>query len=412
MSNFIDSASAGAALGGTIGSVVPGIGNVAGTVGGAVIGGVSSLISPNHEKATSPSAELDGTYINLGKVGNKKQSRAMDSEARLAALQQYYAQQNNQQDMQNTYNLTRDTAQLEAEGKRNAGLSLAGDGTSVGASSAPSIESPSLPSAPSADDSPSEMDTANYIRDVSSLLSTIGVNKSQERVNNANAQGAEIDNQTKEAKNLAELEQLYQSNKISRVEYKRRKGMLQVENATTEDKIEQEHQATLRSQYEAKIAAIKVDEEEINKDILSISKQMNEQQLKQLQFIVEHQQERYDAEMREIASRIDLNSKQGEAAVASAAASLSTKTYNDVLSACEKAKLPYADKIARAIAQSAVNQCNTSYWEAKHEKLNYASDKDTKSSWSYNIGQHGRNLLGGWLPFSSNYNFNGNKHKP
>ena len=39
-------------------------------------------------------------------------------------------------------------------------------------------------------------------------------------------------------------------------------------------------------------------------------------------------------------------------------------------------------------------------------ELEYNSNKDTYGSWSYNIGQHGRNLLGGWFPFSSNYSFN------
>ena len=131
MSSILGNAAAGASAGGAIGSLFPGAGNVIGAgVGagvGALTGVVSKVFNPNKENSLAPSSLLDDTYVNLGRLGNKKQTRAMDSEARLAALQQYYARQNNQQDMQNTYALTRDSALLEAQGKRNAGLSLAGD---------------------------------------------------------------------------------------------------------------------------------------------------------------------------------------------------------------------------------------------------------------------------------------------
>ena len=136
------------------------LGGAASTIGslgvGALVNGIGSIFS--HEKATPASDLLSNQYVNLGKVGNKKQSRAMESQARLAALQQYYAEKNNQQDLQNQLFMTRSAAELEAAGKRNAGLSTAGDfnGESV---SSPTISSPSLPSAPMADDAPSLIDS-------------------------------------------------------------------------------------------------------------------------------------------------------------------------------------------------------------------------------------------------------------
>lgn len=407
MSSILGNAAAGASAGGAIGSLFPGAGNVIGAgVGagvGALTGVVSKVFNPYKEKSLAPSFLLDDTYVNLGRLGNKKQTRAMDSESRLAALQQYYARQNNQQDMQNTYALTRDSALLEAQGKRNAGLSLAGDG-STSIASIPDISSPSLPSPPLADDSTSEIQGLNFLKDVSSLLSQFDVNKSTSRKNNAEATTAEIDNQTEVDKRLAELEKLRADGDISRAEYHRRKNQLYLEQSTVDDKIEQEHQATLTAQYQAKINAIKVDEEDLQKQMMGITKQMNEEQLKQLQFVTQHQQERFDKEMQEIASRIDLNSKQGEAALASAASAYADKAYKETLNTLEKAKVPFAHEIASATAKTIKNNCNTAYWQAKSEKLNYVTDKQTKDSWSWPVGQHARNLFGGWLPFGASYN--------
>ena len=406
MSSVLGDGAAGAAVGGAIGSAIPGVGNLIGAGVGAGVGmlgsAFSKLFNPNKEHASAPSAVLDDTYINLGQTGNKKQTRAMDSEARLAALQQYYARQNNQLDMQNTYALTRDSALLEAQGKRNAGLSLAGDG-STSVASAPDISSPSLPSAPVADDSTSEIQGLGFLKDVSSLLSQIDVNKSASRKNNAEATTAEIDNQTENDKRLAELEKLRADGDISRAEYHRRKNQLYIEQSTAEDKIEQEHQATLTAQYQAKINAIKVDEEDLQKQMMGITKQMNEEQLKQLQFVTQHQQERFDKEMQEIASRIDLNSKQGEVALATAASAYADKAYKETLNTLEKAKVPFAREIASATAKTIKNNCNSAYWQAKSDQFNYANDKAWKNTWSYGGGQHARNLFGGWLPFGASY---------
>lgn len=407
MSTILQDGAAGAAVGSAIGSAVPGVGTlVGGAVGagvGAVGSGLTKLFNPNKEKATGPSDLLADKYVNLGKLGNKKQTRAMDSEARLAALQQYYAQQNNQQDMQNTYALTRDSALLEAQGKRNAGLSLAGDG-STSIASTPDISSPSLPSAPMADDSTSDFQGLSFLKDVSSLLSQIDVNKSASRKNNAEAETSEIDNLSENDRRMAELEKMRADGDISRAEYHRRKNQLFVEQQTAQDKIEQEHQATLTAQYQAKINAIKVDEEDLQKQMMGITKQMNEEQLKQLQFVTQHQQERFDKEMQEISSRIDLNSKQGESALASAVSAYADKAYKDTLNTLEKAKVPFAREIASATAKTIKNNCNTAYWEAKSAKFNYANDSGWKDTWSYGAGQHARNLFGGWLPLSGSYN--------
>lgn len=108
--------------------------------------------------------------------------------------------------------------------------------------------------------------------------------------------------------------------------------------------------------------------------------------------------------MHEIASRIDLNSKQGEVALASAADSYADKAYKETLNSLEKAKVPFAREIASATAKTIKNNCNTAFWEAKSAKFNYANDSGWKNTWSYGAGEHARNLFGGWLPFGASYN--------
>lgn len=92
MSSILGNAAAGASAGGAIGSLFPGAGNAIGAGIGAGVGALTGLankvFNPDKEGAIGPSGLLADKYVNLGRLGNKKQTRAMDSEARLAALQQ------------------------------------------------------------------------------------------------------------------------------------------------------------------------------------------------------------------------------------------------------------------------------------------------------------------------------------
>jgi hypothetical protein len=330
------------------------IGGAAGAIGslgvGALVNGIGSLFS--HEKATSPSDLLSKQYVNLGRVGNKKQSRAMESQARLAALQQYYAEKNNQQDLQNQMFMTRSAAELEAAGKRSAGLSTAGDfnGESV---SSPTISSPGLPSAPMADDSPSLLDSLGFMRDVSSLISTIKLNNSSARKNDSESDLNEIDQLTRYDENIARLDGLLQSNKISRVEYKRRKNDLLFERKSLQDRLTKEHEEAEQSKIET---AIKQKQDEYaahQNEAIQIANKLSKEQLKQAEFITAHQLERYNIEIKEAMSRIDLNKASASAAYASAALAASQKLYTDTLQKLEAAKVPHAQKLAKAVYDAA-----------------------------------------------------------
>lgn len=317
---------------------------------GALVNGIGSIFS--HEKATPASDLLSGQYVNLGKVGNKKQSRAMESQARLAALQQYYAEKNNQQDLQNQLFMTRSAAELEAAGKRAAGLSTAGDfnGESV---SSPSISSPSLPSAPMADDSPSLMDNLSFMRDVSSLMSTIKLNDSSARKNDSESDLNEVDQLTRYDENIARLDGLLQSNKISRVEYKRRKNDLLFERKSLQDRLTKEHEEAEQSKIETSIKDKQNEFAAYQNEAIQIANKLSKEQLKQAEFITQHQLERYNVEIKEAMSRIDLNKASASAAYSSAALNASQKLYTETLQKLEAAKVPFAQKLAKSIYDAA-----------------------------------------------------------
>lgn len=330
------------------------LGGAAGAIGslgvGALVNGIGSIFS--HEKATPASDLLSNQYVSLGKVGNKKQSRAMESQARLAALQQYYAEKNNQQDLQNQLFMTRSAAELEAAGKRSAGLSTAGDfnGESV---SSPTISSPSLPSAPMADDSPSLIDSLGFMRDVSSLMSTIKLNDSSARKNDTESDLNEIDQLTRYDENIARLDGLLQSNKISRVEYKRRKNDLLFERKSLQDRLTKEHEEAEQSKIETSIKDKQNEFAAHQNEAIQIANNLSREQLKQAEFITQHQLERYNLEIKEAMSRIDLNKASASAAYSSAALNASQKLYTETLQKLEAAKVPHAQKLAKAIYDAA-----------------------------------------------------------
>lgn len=332
-------------------NIVGGAASALGSFGvGALVNGIGSIFS--HEKATPASDLLSTQYVNLGKVGNKKQSRAMESQARLAALQQYYAEKNNEQDLQNQMFLTRSAAELEAAGKRAAGLSTAGDfnGESV---SSPTISSPSLPSAPLADDTPSPMDNLNFIKDVSALMSQTKVNDSTARKNDSESDLNETDQLTRYDENLARLDSMLQQNKISRVEYKRRKNDLEYERNSLQDRLTKEHQQAEQSKIETDIKTKQSEYATYQNEAIQIANNLSKEQLKQAQFITEHQLERYNLEIKEAMSRIDLNKASASAAYSSAALNASQKLYTDTLQQLEAAKVPHAQKLAKAIYDAA-----------------------------------------------------------
>ena len=185
-------------------------------------------------------------------------------------------------------------------------------------------------------------------------------------------------------KEIAEVYKLQKDGAISDAEANTRLENLNRLRSTTGDYIEQQHQATQQQQLETQRKQFEVKQEQIKADILSVTKQLTDEQLKQAKFITDHQFEQYQLQLKETLSRIKLNSANAQAAIASAAASAAQAMYTRVQTQLEKAKIPYADKLAKSIADNAENAAKASAFDlvgherdAKYQK--YAMEAEDNS---------------------------------
>lgn len=223
-------------------------------------------------------------------------------------------------------------------------------------------------------------------------------------------QSQDIKNTFEIDRQIEEVEQLHKQNKISDAEYNTRIENLNRLKDTHDSFVTQETEKAKQSEIQTQISDIQRQQEAIKIEILGVTKSMSEEQLKQAKFVTEHQLERFIKDMQEQDSRIAANKASATASYASAAASRAQALYTGTLNELEKAKIPYADRIARATAKSAENAALSSYYQfrtnkagAEHVEFETKRDKEFHSgdSYSYYAGEVMRNLLAGWLPFSS-----------
>lgn len=223
-------------------------------------------------------------------------------------------------------------------------------------------------------------------------------------------QSQDIKNAFEIDRQIEEVEQLHKQNKISDAEFNTRIENLKRLQDTHDSFVTQETEKAKQSEIQTKITDIQRQQEAIKADILGVTKSMTEEQLKQAKFVTDHQLERFVKDMQEQDSRIAANKASASASYASAAASRAQALYTGTLNELEKAKIPYADRIAKAAAKSAENAALSSYYQfrtnkagAEHAEFETKRDKEFHSgdSYSYYAGEVMRNLLAGWLPFSS-----------
>ena len=178
---------------------------------------------------------------------------------------------------------------------------------------------------------------------------------------------------------------------------------------THESFVTQNQEAAKQSEIDTRIKTLQEDNQKIQNDIANIVKQCNEEQRKQLVFITEHQLEKYLKDMEEQNSRIKANNASASASFASAAASRAQALYTGVLSQLEKAKVPYANQIAAATRDAAVNSAKLTHEQMRGQKL---ANKDNVNSSGYDengrvtdptkvatkwLGDNLRNALGGLM---------------
>lgn len=234
-------------------------------------------------------------------------------------------------------------------------------------------------------------------------------------------QGQDIKNSFEIQRQIEEVEQLHKQNKISDADYQTRIEQLRRALDTHDAYVTEQTEQAKQAEIQTKVADIQRQQEVVKTEILQVTKQLNEEQLKQAQFVTEHQLERFVKDMEEQDSRIASNKASAASSYASAAASRAQALYYTTLNKLESAKVPYADKIARSAATTAYNSAITSYWQRSNAKTDYNRNKfdferdkefHSGNSYSYYAGEVMRNLISGWFPFSGSASVSASKKVP
>lgn len=311
-----------------------------------------------------------------------------------------------------------DAALLQKQGMLKAGYNTAfGSNGSVMNAGSPSSSNVSLGSAES-NKMPNSFQT---LLDAKNSESSTMVAEAQSGLLRSQQQSQDIKNAFEIDRQIEEVENLHKANKISDAEYNIRMENLKRALDTHDAYVTEQQEHAKQAEIQTKIADIQREQENVKTEILKVTKSLNDEQLKQAKFVTEHQFERFVKDMEEQSSRIAANKASAAASYASAAASRAQAMYTDTLNALEKAKVPYADKLARAAATSAQNAAMTSYYQLNSSKVDYnrnkfefERDKEFHSgdSYSYYAGEVMRNFVSGWFPFSGSANFSTSKKIP
>lgn len=368
----------------------------------SVLGGIGKAIGGT---VLGIGADAAGGAIkyNLQKKLNKQQ---FEHQKLLNAQQQQYARENADVQYERQRDFTSDSWLLNKAGMRNAGINTSFvDGSSNPTASVDAAASPSAGSA--AGGSAPDFNFANS--------ASVGV-QSLTQLETANAQNALLKAEThnQEIKNAFEIQHQkdqvqkdFDEHKINEVTYNERMESLSRLEDTHESYVKQEDEKAKQAEFDTKIKEIQVKQEETKNEILGITKQLNEEQLKQAKFITEHQLEQYISDCAEQASRIRANDASAAASFASAAASRAQAMLTNIQAQLERAKVPYADKLAKSIATTAKNSAETSYYTLYRSELDYGQAKkdydytnNNRHTSSFEFGQTMRNALEGWLPFA------------
>lgn len=338
---------------GFFGSLLGGIANIGSAVTGlgAISDGISSLFGGDTSSTTQ---------------AKKLAKQQFQMQQQLNQQQNDFAKENALLDYQRQRELTRDNASLQQEGKIQAGINPStGDGSTAAAASVNPVAAPSAGSAPTIDVAALTNASIQRAQMFNALLSnTADVERVKE-----DTRGKRIQNDRDELSFLDQLDKLHNEKLISDEEYEKRKRENRIGNATEQDTIKQTQEAAKQAEIETRIKALQEDNQKIQNDIANIVKQCNDEQLKQMKFITEHQLEKYNKEMAEIASRIKANNASAAASFAAAAASRAQALYTSIQSQLEKAKIPFAGPLAKATFDAANNSVKLAREQVRTQKL-------------------------------------------
>lgn len=327
----------------TIGSAVSGI--------GAIKDGVSSLFGGD-TSSTTQAKKLANQQFQMQQALNQQQND--------------FAKENALLDYQRQRELTRDNAALQQEGKLKAGINPAlSDGSVAASSSVNPVSAPSAGSAPTIDVAALTNASTQRAQMFNNLLTTTAdIERTIQET-----RGKKIQNDLDELAFDDKLQKMHNDKKLSDEEYEKQKRENRIGREIEQDTINQAHEDAKQAQIETRIKTLQEDNQKIQNDISNIVKQCNAEQLKQMQFITEHQLEKFNKEIEEIASRIKSNNASAAASFAAASASRAQAMYTSILSKLESAKIPYAGPLAKATFDAANNSVKLAQEQIRSQKL-------------------------------------------
>lgn len=257
--------------------------------------------------------------------------------------QQQYAQQNALLDYQRQRELTQDAAGLNKRGLIDAGLNPAFmDGSSVGAQNVNGVASPESGSiGMPLDDTTRQYQSMQMLYGASALVADNNLKLQDARKASAEADIAESNAKVQEAKNKLELEGMGIQNEGSRLDNANKQQQYEITVGTKKYTID-------KARIEADNLALDGQIKQGQIDLQEIAKSYNAEQLKQAQIATEQMVERFVHELKLIDAQTAAAVAAGQASLASAMASKQQALLLQTQNQLERAKVPYADRLAKA----------------------------------------------------------------
>lgn len=323
-------------------------------------------------------------------------SQSMHNNEKLMGIQYMYGQKAAEQAYNRQRELTKDSWLLNKQGMVAAGINPAFvDGASNNVASVQAADVPSNPTV-----NAPEYGSA-LSQGVQNLLTTTQV-QADNRLKNAQARSQEIKNDFEIDNQLSNLRKMLDEHKISQADYDTRVEELTRLRDTHDSFVKQEDEKANQAELETQIKEIQVKQEDTKNEILGITKQLNEEQLKQAKFVTDHQLEQYISDCAEQASRIRANDASAAASFASAAASRAQALLTNIQAKLERAKVPHAAELAKALTNQAKYAATLTFNQAVGAGLDNAPKAREAQYQNYIKGQEGS-----WIGRNIFYNMRG-----
>lgn len=305
----------------------------------AIIGLIGSLAA---------GAASVGTSIYNANKSEQLVGKQFEQQKELNAQSQEYYKQNSATQYLRQRELTQDAPLLNKSGMQKAGLST------VNMQGGNSVASPAEGTAPSSGSAPSYSSVTQALSGLTSSLGSLGVSLSEipsimydQKIKKAQATQLEIDNLTRAQENYAKLNGMLTSNQISYETYKRAVASNRYIEELSELELRQKRAEVMAQEVQPALERLKLSYQEKLNNNMDIKNQLDEESLKQSQFVTQTQNERFWNEM--LNYKIDRQAKAQsiEQSIVSTAHERVKMYQTEIQNELQAANVPYADEIAK-----------------------------------------------------------------